>query len=90
LKTSNCGVVRLKPRFSLLLITIAFRLQNCEVFTFEDYDEQILLVTERIFCNNTKANGKILFCFCRVNQGANLRFGLQKYVLTAAFYSSLK
>jgi len=61
------------------------------VFTFEDYDEQILLVTERVFCNNTKANGKILFCFCRVNQGvANFRFGLQKYVLTAAFYSSLK
>lgn len=43
-----------------------------------------------IFCNNPRANGKILFLFgfCRWNQvDANLRVDLQKYIIAAALYS---
>lgn len=41
-----------------------------------------------IFCNNPRANGKILLGFCRWNQvDANLGVGLQKYIIAAALYS---
>jgi len=48
-------------------------------------NHKLLLFTELIFCNNTKANGKILLGFCWGKQGdAIFWVGLQKYIITAA------
>lgn len=46
-----------------------------------------LFAAEFIFCKNPKSNQKIPLDFCWRNQGdANLREGLQKYVIPAALY----
>ncbi len=53
--------------------------------------KKLLLVTELIFCNTAKANGKILLGFCRGNQGdPNLWVGLQKYAYDSILFIELK
>ncbi len=47
---------------------------------------KLVLAIELIFCNDTKASGKILFSFYRGKQGdANFGFE-QKYIITTALY----